>query len=149
MALLGALALTAGWLILIFRSERSNLRTLTHWAAGATLCWGLAATLWLGWIDHGRSYRSVAEGLRAQLPASYTCIESRGLRVPQRALLDYHAGIQTRRHEVHGDTQCPYLLVQTSTLDRETGPGPAWQRIWTGSRPRDRERYVLYRRHTG
>lgn len=146
MALLGALALTTGWLILIFRSERSNLRALTHWAAGATLCWGLAATLWLGWIDHGRSYRSVAEGLRAQLPATYNCVESRGLRLPQRALFDYHAGVETRRQEVHGETKCAYLLVQASTRERDASPGRSWQRVWEGSRPRDRERYILYRR---
>ena len=145
-ALLSALALTIGWLILILRSERSNLRALTHWGAGAALCWGLAATLWLGWIDHGRSYRSVAEGLRTHLPARYSCIESRGLRLPQRALFDYHANIETRRQEIHGTTKCPYLLVQTSTRERAADPGREWQRIWEGSRPRDRERYRLYRR---
>ncbi|MFO7189135.1 MAG: glycosyltransferase family 39 protein [Pseudomonadota bacterium] len=145
-ALIGALALTAGWLILVFRSERSNLRALTHWAAGATLCWGLAATLWLDWIDHGRSYRSVAESLRAQLPEHYGCIESRGLRLPQRGLFDYHAGLETRRREVHGTTDCAYLLVQTSTRERAAHPGPEWVQVWEGSRPRDRERYRLYRR---
>lgn len=147
-ALVAALALTAAWLILILRSERSTLRSLTHWAAGATLCWGLAATLWLGWIDHGRSYRGVAEGLRAQLPAQHGCIESRGLRDPQRALFNYHADIETLRREFHGDTDCRYLLVQTSTRERVAEPGSQWQRIWEGSRPRDRERYRLYQRRS-
>ena len=94
----------------------------------------------------GRSYRSVAEGLRTHLPARYSCIESRGLRLPQRALFDYHANIETRRQEIHGTTRCPYLLVQTSTRERAADPGREWQRIWEGSRPRDRERYRLYRR---
>ncbi len=147
-SLLAALALSAAWLILILRSERSTLRSLTHWAAGAALCWGLAATLWLGWIDHGRSYRSVAEGLRAQLPVRHGCIESRGLREPQRALFDYHADIETRRRELHGPTNCNYLLVQTNTRERVAEPGPEWRRIWEGSRPRDRERYRLYRRRS-
>jgi len=147
-ALLAALALTAGWLILVLRSERSTLRALTHWAAGATLCWGLAATLWLDWIDHGRSYRGVAEGLRAQLPARHGCIESRGLRLPQRALFDYHADIETLRREVHGPTDCRWLLVQTDTRERVAEPGRNWQRVWEGSRPRDRERYRLYRRRS-
>ena len=145
-ALLSAFALTIGWLILVLRSEHSNLRALTHWAAGAALCWGLAATLWLGWIDYGRSYRSVAEGLRTHLPTRYSCIESRGVRLAQRALFDYHAGIETRRQEIHGKTKCPYLLVQTNTRERAADPGREWQRIWEGSRPRDRERYRLYRR---
>lgn len=147
-SLLAALALTTGWIVLILRSERSTLRSLTHWAAGAALCWGLAATLWLGWIDHGRSYRSVAEGLRAHLPVRHGCIESRGLREPQRALFDYHANIETRREEINGPTNCRYLLVQTSTRERAVEPGPQWRRIWEGSRPRDRERYRLYQRRS-
>jgi 4-amino-4-deoxy-L-arabinose transferase-like glycosyltransferase len=141
-----ALALTAGALFLAFRAERSTLRSLTFWAAGVTLTWGLAMTLGLGWIDFGKSYRPVAESLRATLPAQVRCVESRGLGVSQRAVFHYHGGLLTLRTEVHGPTDCPYLLVQSSTRDPAVAPGARWRLVWEGSRPRDRERYRLYRR---
>lgn len=144
-AVLAAAVITLAWILLVLRSERSTLRSLTHWAAGVTLAWGLATTLWLDWIDHGRSYRQVTEAIREHLPKRYTCIESRGLGTSQRAVFDYHAGIVTQRRELVGPTQCRYLLVQ-ATRDRQASPGPQWQLVWSGSRPRDRELYRLYRR---
>ena len=141
-----AVLLTVAWFVLILRAERSTLRSLTHWAAGMTLIWGLATTLWLGWIDYGKSYRTVAASLHKALPAAARCVESRGLGATQRAVFHYHAGLVTRRAEVHGRTGCPYLLVQSSTREPAVEPGPGWVRVWEGSRPRDRERYRLYRR---
>jgi 4-amino-4-deoxy-L-arabinose transferase-like glycosyltransferase len=145
-ALATAIALTAGALVLAFRAERSTLRSITHWTAGVTLVWGLSMTLWLDWIDFGKTYRPVAESLRARLPADARCVESRGLGESQRAVFHYHAGLVTRRAEVHGATDCPFLLVQSSTREPAAEPGPEWQRVWEGSRPRDRERYRLYQR---
>ena len=142
-----ALAITAAWWILILRVERSTLRSVTLWAAGMTFVWGLVATLWLGWIDYGKSYRSVAESLRKALPATARCVESRELGATQRAVFHYHAGLITRRAEVHGRTDCPYLLVQENVRTRTVEPGTGWVRVWEGYRqPRDRERYRLYRR---
>lgn len=145
-ALAVAIALTAGALVLAFRAERSTLRSITHWTAGVTLVWGLSMTLWLDWIDFGKTYRPVAESLRATLPLDVRCVESRGLGESQRAVFHYHGGLITRRAEVHGPTDCPFLLVQSSTREPAAEPGPGWRRIWEGSRPRDRERYRLYRR---
>ena len=141
-----ACLLTVGWIVLILRAEHSTLRSVTHWAAGMTLIWGLAATLWLHWIDYGKTYRSVAASLSKALPAGARCVESRGLREPQRAVFHYHAGLVTRRAEVHGRTDCPYLLVQSTTRERAAEPGAGWVRVWEGNRPRDRERYRLYQR---
>ena len=142
-----ALAITAGWWILILRVERSTLRSVTLWAAGMTVVWGLVSTIWLGWIDYGKSYRRVAESLRKALPAKVGCVESRGLGESQRAVFHYHAGLITRRAEVHGRTDCPYLLVQENVRTGTVEPGTGWVRVWEGHRqPRDRERYRLYRR---
>ncbi|HKC45303.1 MAG TPA: glycosyltransferase, partial [Burkholderiales bacterium] len=74
------------------------------------------------------------------------CVESRGLGVSQRAALHYHAGLVTRRVEAHGWSDCPYLLVQIDTRAPAAEPEPPWKRVWEGRRPRDRERYRLYRR---
>jgi 4-amino-4-deoxy-L-arabinose transferase-like glycosyltransferase len=142
-----AVAVTAAWWILILRVERSTLRSVTLWAAGMTLVWGLASTLWLSWIDYGKSYRRVGESLRKALPADARCVESRGLGETQRAVFHYHAGLVTHRAEVHGATGCPYLLVQGDTRIQAVEPESGWTRVWEGHRqPRDRERYRLYRR---
>jgi 4-amino-4-deoxy-L-arabinose transferase-like glycosyltransferase len=143
-----AIALTAAWGVLCLRAEHSTLRSVTHWAAGMTLIWGLASTLWLDWIDYGKSYRPVAMSLRKVLPAGGRCIESQGLGVTQRAALHYHAGLTTRPKELYGTTECPYLLVQSNIRQQATDPGPEWIQLWEGNRPRDRERYRLYRRTT-
>jgi 4-amino-4-deoxy-L-arabinose transferase-like glycosyltransferase len=141
-----ALAVTAAWWILILRVERSTLRSVTLWAAGMTVVWGLVSTIWLDWIDYAKSYRSVAASLRKALPAKARCVESRDLGVTQRAAFHYHAGILTRRYEVEGPTDCPYLLVQANTRAPSVEPERGWVRVWEGQRPRDRERYRLYRR---
>jgi hypothetical protein len=88
----------------------------------------------------------VAQSLRKALPSSVRCVESRGLGETQRAAFHYHASLVTRRAEVHGATDCPYLLVQASTREPVIEPGGNWRRVWEGGRPRDRERYRLYRR---
>jgi len=141
-----ASALTVGWFVLVLRSERSTLRALTHWAAGMTLGWGLATTLALDWIDFGKTYRRVGTSLANQLPNGHGCIESRGLGETQRAVFHYHAGVVTKRAEVYGPTDCPLLLVQARVDGEPPEPGPQWTRVWEGERPRDRERYRLYRR---
>ena len=140
--------LTVAWLVLVTRCDRSTLRSLPTWAAGMALAWGLATTIWLAWIDHGKTYAPVGAALAKQLPGKIACIESRGLGETQRAVFHYYAGIVTLRNEVHGPTRCPYLLVQFH-LGNAQEPGREWRRIWEGGRARDRERYRLYRRVSG
>jgi len=150
-ALATAIALTAGWIWVIARSEHSPYRSVLWWACGTCLFWGLAMTLWLPWVDYGKTYRPVAEslaaGLKRALPAGASCIESRNLGESQRAALDYHAGIVTRRAEIDAGgrhaSRCPALLVQ-GRPGEDDRVGAGWRRVWEGSRPRDRERYRLY-----
>jgi 4-amino-4-deoxy-L-arabinose transferase-like glycosyltransferase len=143
--LAAALILTIAWIWLLARSERSAFRGVIYWSGGITLVWGLLMTLWLSWIDYGKSYRPVALAMHKAVPKSARCIESRGLGDAQRAAFDYHAEIVTVRLERRTDANCPLLLVQGSpeVSDRV---GPGWTLVWEGSRPRDRERYRLYRR---
>lgn len=139
-----ALAFTLAWLFLLLRSERSVFRSITFWAAGVALLWGLIMNLWLDWIDYGRTYRPVALALKKALPPGARCIESRDLGEAQRAVFDYHVGVVTRRTEAGGRGRCPVLLVQAHPDDEDRTLGPGWKRIWEGNRPRDRERYRLY-----
>jgi len=146
-----AVAFTLAWIFVLLRSERSPFRSVTVWAAGVALLWSLITTLWIDWIDYGKTYRPVALALKAAIPAGAHCIESRSLGEAQRAAFDYHAGVVTRRAEVHSSsvqdrTLCPILLVQARPDDEDRLGNSGWRRIWEGNRPRDKERYRLYAR---
>jgi 4-amino-4-deoxy-L-arabinose transferase-like glycosyltransferase len=138
--------LTLLWLALVRPARRSNRRAVLNWAAGTTLVWGLSATIWLPYIDSRRSYRPVAEELAIHLPAG-TCVASRNLGEPQRALLEYFAGIVTVREEsqpVHG---CGALLLEVGREESDVPPDSAWERLWEGHRRGDdTERFVLFGR---
>jgi 4-amino-4-deoxy-L-arabinose transferase-like glycosyltransferase len=141
------LVLSIAWGYLILRSTRSPHKSATFWAAGVTFVWGLTMTLWLPWIDYGKTYAPVSSSLAAairRLPSdARSCIASRGLGEAQRAAFDYHGGIVTQRMEIRPQARCPALLVQASAGDNDR-MGPGWRRVWEGNRPRDRERFRLY-----
>ncbi len=139
-----AAVITLAWLFVLLRSDRSPFRSVTFWAAGVTLLWGLIMTLWIGWIDYGKTYRPVALALKRALPQGTRCVESRNLGEAQRAAFDYHAGIVTLRAELHPRGRCPVLLVKARPGDDDRALSPQWRRIWEGNRPRDKERYRLY-----
>lgn len=140
-----ALALTLAWLWLIFASPRSPQRSTVHWAAGVTLSWGLMMALWMPWIDHGRSYRSVAMSLKASLPPGHGCIRRLGLSDAQRAALDYFANIRTLPESYRKSASCNLVLTQGSAQRETFPPGSGWRKIWEGQRPGERnERFRLY-----
>ncbi len=145
-----ALFLTLAWIFVLVRSQRSLYRSVLYWACGATLVWGLVMTLWLSWIDYGKSYQAVAlplaAAVRQHAPPGNYCIQSSDLGESQRAALDYHAGIMTLRMELEKSARCQMLLVQAHPDDDDRRFSPQWRRVWEGSRPRDRERYRLYLR---
>ncbi|MBI5751021.1 MAG: glycosyltransferase family 39 protein [Hydrogenophilales bacterium] len=148
LAFVAALLLTVLWLLPLRQSFRSGRRAVFHWAAGITLMWGLAATLLLPWIDHGKRYTDVVLKLQRHLPSHYKCIGSAGLGEPQRGALYYHAGIVTKRAEraefdAYG---CDVFLLQTDPRKRDARPGAGWVKLWQGSRPGDKsEAFALYR----
>jgi 4-amino-4-deoxy-L-arabinose transferase-like glycosyltransferase len=141
-----AVIYSCGWIWFIRRAEFSILRALPIWAAGVTLIWGLAMTLWISWIDYGKSYRRVVETIASHVRVEEGCIRSRGLGEAQRAVFHYHGGIVTRRAEIDRGATCPYLLVQTTSVNTEEYPDIEWLRVYDGGRPRDKERYWLFRR---
>ena len=145
---LGA-AYTVAWFVVLFRLKRSPQRPAIVWATGITVVWAMAAILFFGWLDLGRSYRGMIADLTHAMPASFRCISSVNLGEPQRASLHYFAGILTHREEVSDRRRdCDLMLVQGNPRE-ETPPPGAWEKIWEGSRPRDREeRYRLYQRQS-
>ena len=142
-----AFVVTCAWVLSIARSERTPLRGIVHWCYGTTLTWLLLMTLWLPWIDYGRSYRPVAASLRAALAnpdGREPCIETRDLGLAERASFAYFAGIHMRDAK-HGQN-CRWLLVQGNRNDA-LGQLPGLRLTWEGNRPGDRsERFRLYQR---
>jgi 4-amino-4-deoxy-L-arabinose transferase-like glycosyltransferase len=140
-----ALVFTLAWVFLMIRTERSPHRSLTHWTAGVVVAWGVATSVLMPWIDYGRSYRAMSAELLQQVVRG-DCLSSRNLGEPQRASLQYFAGLVTHRAEVE-NTDCRLMLVQGSANDDSGNPGTGWDLVWQGNRPGDRnERYRLYRR---
>ncbi len=142
-----AVAYTLAWLAVLASFRRSPMRPVIIWGAGITVMWALITTLFVGWADNAKSYRSMVVSMQKALPKKYDCISSRDLGEPQRASLHYFADIITHREEVSSrKRQCELLLVQGRSRG-EALPGAGWKKIWEGARPGDKdERYRLYRR---
>jgi len=141
---------TLAWIAVLVKFKRSPQRPAYVWAAGVTVTWGFAATLFIGWVDTGKSYRGMIESLETALPSTYRCISSRDLGDPQRAMLHYFAGIVTHREETPPlRRDCDLMLVQGVPKEERAPPGN-WIKIWEGNRLGDKdERYRLYRRVAG
>jgi 4-amino-4-deoxy-L-arabinose transferase-like glycosyltransferase len=146
--LLGA-GYTLAWLGFVVGFRRSPERPVFTWATGIATVWALLAILFVGWIDTGKSYRSMVASLQQALPEKHRCISSRNLGETQRAMLHYYAGITTYREEIRERRRnCNLMLVQGSPRV-EAPPRGNWRKIWDGGRPGDKdERYRLYQRVT-
>ena len=141
------LALTFFWIWVLVRLKRTPERPLVAHAVGITLIWGLGLTLFMAYADTGKSYRPMVMDIARSLPPGYRCLSARNLGDPQRAMLEYFAGIVTYRDEIPSRRRrCDFLLVQglrTSIQQPEAG----WTRIWEGARLGDnKELFQLYRR---
>lgn len=140
-ALAVALAYTVGWFALLRRLKRGPERPVIVWAAGMTLIWGLLMSLFVGYADASKSYRSMIAELEKALPPSHDCISSRSLGDSQRALLHYHGGILTYRDEVPARRRtCDLMLMQGRRTDPPEIPA-GWHQIWEGTRPGEKEEY--------
>ena len=142
-----AVLYTVAWFALLTRLKRSPERPAIVWAAGIAVLWGLAAILFTGWVDTGKSYRAVFTGVKQHLPAKYDCVSSRNLGETQRAMLHYYADVVSYRDEVTSrQRHCNVFLTQ-GIVREETPPPGRWKKLWEGGRPGDKvERYRLYQR---
>ncbi|MFA8394730.1 ArnT family glycosyltransferase [Burkholderia ubonensis] len=138
---LGALALTVGWLWLL-----PTLRTMGRWrgalswASGAIVAWGLVYTLLLPWLDVAKSYRSVYEDLNVHLALEWNdgdCMASlNGLGESEAPMLYYFSGILHRPVSDPAATRCTWMIVQ-GVRAVDPSPGSEWKLFWTGARPGD------------
>lgn len=139
-----AIAVTVLWIVLVWRVGRSVRRSLINWASGVTLLWILTMTLWLPWLDTGKSYRHMVDDLKSSLPQHYNCIAGVRIGDSQRAMLEYFGDINPR----HRATRvCELLLVQGNRVAKPIEDEIGWEKIWEGGRKGDQnERFRLYQR---
>jgi 4-amino-4-deoxy-L-arabinose transferase-like glycosyltransferase len=139
-----AIICTVLWLVLVWRVGRSMRRAVVNWATGISLVWVLAMTLWLPWLDSGKSYRGMVASLQKSMPEQYRCIGRDNLGDGQRAMLHYFGNIITR---LDPDAGCDLRLIQGGKLSEPLLDEARWEKIWEGSRKGDKnEHYRLYRR---
>lgn len=119
-------------------------RFLLQWATGLALVWATFILLYLPWLAQGNDYRGLTSEIRQQVEAAYgrqgarTCVASRDLGEPQRALLDYYQAMYTEREESGRGANCRLLLVQGDPLSTIHQPRVGWVKIWQGARTGDR-----------
>ncbi|MBI3902108.1 MAG: glycosyltransferase family 39 protein [Nitrosomonadales bacterium] len=139
-----AVLVTFLWVVLAWRVGRSMRRAVVNWAAGVTLVWVLAMTIWLPWLNSGKSYRSVAAGLQHALPAQHGCIASKNVGATQRAMLQYHGNLDTQQN---AEQNCDWLLTQGRNTADPAEDTTLWKKVWEGGRPSDKdERFRLYQK---
>jgi len=140
-----ACLLTIIWAVVVFRAKRSNRASVTDWAVGITMVWGLLMALWLPWLDAAKSYHATFTNLHQSLPASYGCVTSRNMGDAQRSLLDYYADIQAIPYETAQPINCDLYLIQDDRNNEKIDPGTPWKLIWQGKRAADkRESFRLF-----
>ncbi|MEI7842227.1 MAG: glycosyltransferase family 39 protein [Gallionellaceae bacterium] len=139
-----AVFVTVLWMVLVWRIGRSIRRSVTNWAAGVTLLWILAVTLWMPWLDNTKSYRSMVVSLQKALPNRYLCVSGEGVGEAQRAMLQYFGDVTVRALP---RKECDLKLVQSQGASSQTENATQWKKIWEGGRSGDKvERYWLYQR---
>jgi 4-amino-4-deoxy-L-arabinose transferase-like glycosyltransferase len=144
-----ALLMTLIWCWLIATSPRSPMRGIMHWMAGLTLFWQLVATLWMPWIDYGKTYRPVSASLAVALGAKHGCVANVNLNDAALASLDYFDGLRTIPLNSAAGQRCDWRLVHGLPRDANAGVNVGWKKVWEGGRPPDRhdnEKFRLYRR---
>ncbi len=151
-ACIAAALATVGWVVLVH--WRISRRPSVLWRAvvlssgGVILCWLLLMTLWLPWINYGKSYAGVAQQLAQKLPSGRYCVDT-NVGPAQRASFAYFGGVPFAQFH---DGDCAFLLLQDNNRGKSDAQiikrsGDQWRLLWEGRRPSDRdERYRLYQR---
>ncbi|WP_026224591.1 ArnT family glycosyltransferase [Methyloversatilis thermotolerans] len=135
------------WMILLWRSPRTPTRGAVSWACGVVLIWLLVCSLWLPWVDYGRSYRDIARQLAGRMPADTECVVYSGLQESQRAALYYFLKLKPLNMVGNTADACKALIAYHGRGSRAPSPGEGWTLEWEGRRPGDRhERFLLYLR---
>jgi 4-amino-4-deoxy-L-arabinose transferase-like glycosyltransferase len=135
------------WFAVLASFRKTPMRPVVVWGAGITTIWALLTSLFIGWADNVKSYRTTFASMEQALPKNYDCMASRELGEAQRAMLHYVSGVVTHREEISGRRRACELMLVQGHPKVENAPRGGWKKIWEGGRPGDKdERYRLYRR---
>ena len=146
-AFVAALAATALWVCWQVGQPKDDSRlAAVNWCAGLSLCYLLVMTLFLPLVEANMSYRHLAS-LREKVAQLKGPVVSSGLGEPQRAMLEYYAGLTTTRVEVNPAADADWFLTQTDARTEEgrQAKGPAWKMVWESVHSR-KELFRLYQR---
>lgn len=147
-----AACVTIGWILLVH--WRVSRRPAVLWRAvvlssgGVILCWVLLTTLWLPWVNYGKSYSGVALQMAEALPEGGSCVES-NVGPAQRASFAYFGNIPFAGFD---DIDCDLLLLQDDNRRQDNArrlvrADEQWRLLWEGRRASDRhERFRLYQK---
>jgi len=139
-----ALAATIGWVLLLqWRLARKPpvlWRAVVLSTGGVVLCWLLLMTLWLPWLNYGKSYATVAEQIQSTLPVNYDCVIADGIGPAQRASFAYLGEVKFAKKN---QTHCDYLLVQDNDVRLKRSKAikkisEDYKLLWQGRRASDR-----------
>lgn len=136
-----------GWMLTTGQRQRSPWRGLVHWLGGLTALWLLLMSLWLPWIEYGKSYRSIGIALKSALPTKHSCVIGRGFSESNRALIDYFAQVPLRAEHASASGRCGWLLALRDASQSRDLEQEGWKLVTEMRRPSERsERFILYRR---
>jgi len=88
-------------------------------------------TLWLPWLDNGKSYRGMVVSLKQAMPKNHGCVASLDVGDTQRAMLQYLGNITTHKQ---AQRVCDLLLVHGERATRLAEEERAWVKLWEGNR---------------
>ena len=138
-----AASLAWAWLVKwrVGRHRAAIWKSLVLPAGGAALCWLLLMTLWLPWLNYGKSYATVAEQIQSTLPVNYDCVTADGIGPAQRASFAYLGEVKfAKKNQKH----CDYLLVQDKDVRHKHSEAikkisEDYKLLWQGRRASDRD----------
>lgn len=147
-AVLGAIAASVLWAVVQRMLEKRNgMHIILNWTAGVTLCWALASTLWMPWMDSARNYRNMLGTMKPHLPPPGTEISRINIGEPLRALIHYYSGICTRPVKDPSEVSGDWLLIEFDQGKDVPEPDASWTPVWEGRHKEKRlEIFRLYRR---
>lgn len=147
-AVIVALLVTVAWVLIVrwrlSRAPKQIWRPVVISAAGTTLMWVMAMTLWLPSINYGKTYRDVVEAAAMALPSTYQCVQPIRMGDAQLASFAYFGHFR-----FGGPSDGCDILLRHDSMDFGEPGGIShfeWRLIWEGRRPADRdERFRMYR----
>ena len=144
LAIIAAVALTAGYIALIALRAKLASPSLGIWVGTLALVWGLGMTLLTPWLDAAKSYREVFADMARHLPADPNCIVMDGPGESERALVEYFTGVSPRRRFLH-EEECGALLWMGKVQNPHVPYAPDWKLAWSGNRPAESvEKFELF-----